>query len=255
MENNMNEAIYKEINAICLTYYNKKSLVSPVQLVEDILRNIDLPMYCAEQHFLIPAVLLTAYHRLKNSKRQLLETDLIKAAVRSSTMLPDFCSWNGVCGAAAGSGIFLSVLSGPDSCPEENDWVNTIVSDCLAEVMGISRAVCCKRICFANAMPFGGCMKENMKAVLEAIPIEPECFRKHLESGRPRCYRHVCFSTVNASVRFMKKNMKLNLGETMQTVCRSYDCTDDCTRLLCPFYKKEQAKEYKTEYSLLAQII
>lgn len=121
-------------------------------------------MHCPEHHYLIPAVLLTTYHRLKNHAESILIKDLETAAVRSRNVLPGFCGWYGVCGAAVGSGIFLSVFT--DTNPHSVEtWglANRITSECLGEIAGLGGPRCCKRVCYITVATAVRFMKENMK--------------------------------------------------------------------------------------------
>jgi hypothetical protein len=123
--------------------------VSPLRMLEQAWGNEAFPMHCPEHHYMMPAVLLSAARRVKGDCRELLERDLSAAAERARNVLPGFCGWYGACGAAVGSGIFLSLLT--DTSPySEETWgkVNQLTSECLRDIATLGGPRCCKRVCF-----------------------------------------------------------------------------------------------------------
>ena len=192
MKYELNESLYKAITQICLDSYNGPLALAPVQLMEEIWTNTDFPMHCPEHHYLIPAVLLTAYHRLKNHDKGRLKEDLKIAAARSRNILAGFCGLYGACGAAVGSGVFLSVFT--DTTPYSTDtWglVNQITAKCLEEIAGLGGPRCCKRVCFSAVIVSAGFMKENMKLDIGDVPpITCGFHDQNAECKKLRCPFH-----------------------------------------------------------------
>jgi hypothetical protein len=179
---------YEKRTKICMDSYNGKN-ISPVQLMEKIWTSIDFPMHCPEHHYLIPAVLLTVYHRLKNHERGLLEEDLKTAAARSRNILAGFCGLYGACGAAVGSGIFLSVFT--ETTPYSTEtWglANKITAECLMEIAGLGGPRCCKRVCFSSIITSVQFMKEYLK--LDMGELSPVICRFHDKNAE--CKGNLC---------------------------------------------------------------
>lgn len=178
MEYELNESLFTEISKICMDSYSENFKISPVQLMEKIWASTAFPMHCPEHHYLIPAVLLTVYHRLKNHEKGLLEEDLKIAAARSRNILAGFCGLYGACGAAVGSGIFFSVFT--DTTPYSTDtWgpANRITAECLMEIANLGGPRCCKRVCFSSIMTSTKFMKEYME--LDIGDLSPISCRFH----------------------------------------------------------------------------
>jgi hypothetical protein len=85
-------------------------LKDPFELAKIIMNNVKVPMHGPEHHFIIPAVLLAAYYNVKgdlSEKRRKIK----EARRRSSNVLGGFCGFYGDCGAAVGTGIFMSLIT------------------------------------------------------------------------------------------------------------------------------------------------
>ena len=101
-------------------------------------------MHGPEHHVIVPCVLLTAYRN--NGGGIELEKALREAVRRASQVPGGACGYWGVCGAAAGAGIYLSILLG--SNPVHKDaWPipQRLVSDCLRAIADVGGPRCCKR--------------------------------------------------------------------------------------------------------------
>jgi hypothetical protein len=59
------ERLYEDIQTICLKSFDREAEPDPFGLLREVWENIDFPMHCPEHHYLVPAVLLTVYRRLK----------------------------------------------------------------------------------------------------------------------------------------------------------------------------------------------
>ena len=86
-------------------------LEDPLEIALILMRNPSVNMHGPEHHFLIPAVLLAAYYNKK--KEYNVKSGKIKEARnRSEIILGGFCGSHGDCGAAVGTGIFISLITG-----------------------------------------------------------------------------------------------------------------------------------------------
>jgi hypothetical protein len=122
--------------------------INPVKLAIMIMKHPSVKMHGPEHHFLVPAVLLACYYT-RTEQRDLLEDKLVQAEKRSGHILGGFCGSHGNCGAAVGTGIFMSLVTG--STPLSTDgWrqSNLITAESLMLVATHGGPRCCKRDSF-----------------------------------------------------------------------------------------------------------
>ena len=102
-------------------------------------------MHGPEHHFLVPAVLITAYYNTLE-KFDEKESALNKARKRSEKILGGFCGSHGVCGAAVGTGIFISIITNANPLSEK-EWKlsNKITAKSLEKIAYYGGPRCCKR--------------------------------------------------------------------------------------------------------------
>lgn len=77
---------------------------NPIKMAEELMTHPSIKMHGPEHHFLVPAVLLTAYLNKTNDTNRL-EKLLNEGAKRAKNILGGFCGFYGACGAAVGTGI------------------------------------------------------------------------------------------------------------------------------------------------------
>jgi len=121
---------------------------NPIRLANDIMTNSMIHMHGPEHHFLVPAVLLTCYHNAIDDTSELGKR-LVAARGRSSKILGGFCGFYGNCGAAVGTGIFVSIITGATPLSVE-DWrlANLMTSNSLRTIAEHGGPRCCKRNTF-----------------------------------------------------------------------------------------------------------
>ena len=95
------------INQFCIDSQS----VDPVEMALDLMKSPKVAMHGPEHHFLVPAVLLAAYYNAKNDPVAK-EEKLAIARQRAGNVLGGFCGFYGNCGAAVGTGIFISLITG-----------------------------------------------------------------------------------------------------------------------------------------------
>ena len=85
-------------------------------------------MHGPEHHFLVPAVLLSAYYNKKKYSRK--KEDKIKEArKRVKKILGGVCGSHGICGATVGTVIFISLITNATPLSEkERKLSNQITS-------------------------------------------------------------------------------------------------------------------------------
>ena len=97
---------------------------------------------------MVPAVLLAAYYN-KTGNPQEKRAKILKARKRSEKILGGFCGTHGVCGAAVGTGIFMSVIKNANPLSKK-EWnqSNMITAKSLHVIAEHGGPRCCKRNTF-----------------------------------------------------------------------------------------------------------
>ena len=132
--------------AFFLPYLLASKEKDPLRLFEEVVSLPRVHMHGPEHHAIVPCVLLTAYHN--NGGELDLDKALSEALRRASQVPGGSCGYWGVCGAAAGAGIYMSVLLG--STPLHRDaWPYPIHTsgECLRAIAALGGPRCCKRTC------------------------------------------------------------------------------------------------------------
>lgn len=162
----------------------------PLALLEQVMTLPQVHMHGPEHHAIVPCVLLTAWHN--NGGAGDLKTMLSAALSRGRQVPGGTCGYWGVCGAAAGAGIYMSVLTGSNPVNREA-WPipMELTSRCLKRLAEVGGPRCCKRtsrLCvaeaaaftaerFAISMPLGkaacGYMSENRECIGVKCPFFP----------------------------------------------------------------------------------
>lgn len=163
----------------------------PLALLEQVMALPQVHMHGPEHHAIVPCVLLTAWHN--NGGEGDLKQMLSAALSRGKQVPGGACGFWGVCGAAAGAGIYMSVLTG--SNPVNRDaWPipMELTSRCLKRLAEVGGPRCCKRtsrLCIQQAAAFTGerfgismplgeiaCtyMSENRECIGRRCPFFPE---------------------------------------------------------------------------------
>ncbi|MBO4330625.1 MAG: hypothetical protein J5827_00965 [Oscillospiraceae bacterium] len=116
----------------------------PIALLCQVLRLDGVHLHGPEHHGIVPCVLITAFH---NCGGQLdYEKSLTEAWKRGQKIPGGSCGYLGVCGAAAGAGIFASIVSGATPLNKEK-WAipQRLSSECLNAIAATGGPRCCKR--------------------------------------------------------------------------------------------------------------
>lgn len=82
---------------------------NPFFLMELITMHPSIHNHGPEYHSLVPAILLATYYNAIHRKEEL-SNQLIEAFKRSEEIPVGSCGFNGICGAAVGVGIFMSLI-------------------------------------------------------------------------------------------------------------------------------------------------
>lgn len=142
----------------------------PLEMAMSLMKHPAVKMHGPEHHFLVPAVLLASYYNIKGDT-SLLEKKLLEAEKRAGQILGGFCGFYGNCGAAVGTGIFLSLIT--DTTPlsvETWQLCNMLTSKSLMSVALHGGPRCCKRntyLALAEATKF---VREHLGDPMDVTP-------------------------------------------------------------------------------------
>ena len=124
----------------------------PLAMALTLMRNPSLKMHGPEHHFLVSAVLITAWC-IERENRDRTPLLLAEARFRAEDTRGDFCGKHGGCGAAMGAGIAYSIITGSSPLSAQ-EWrlANLMAATCLTAVAETGGPRCCKRDAFLSIM-------------------------------------------------------------------------------------------------------
>lgn len=158
------------IQRVCLTSRS----TAPIELAARIMASPLVKMHGPEHHFLVPAVLLSAYCNAvgvsDEEKSRLIET----ARRRAEDVKGGFCGFLGSCGAGMGTGMFISLITGATPY-SRSEWglANRMTAESLQSISEHGGPRCCKRDTFLALLSAASFLRARMSVDLEA--------------GNPRC--------------------------------------------------------------------
>ena len=173
-------------NELIETYCIASELEDPLELALNLMRSPQVKVHGPEHHFLVPAVLLAAYYNAKKDYQKK-ETKIKEARLRTSQILGGFCGFYGDCGAAVGTGIFVSLIT--NSTPlSTREWKlsNLMTAKSLFTIANHGGPRCCKRntyLAINEAVHFltenfGVSIKVNNNIRCEFTDMNKECLHK-----------------------------------------------------------------------------
>lgn len=162
---------------------------SPAENATKLMSLEGLLMHCPEHHFIVPASLLLSAHRCMHSPIETVEKDLKTALTRAKTVPGGFCGNCGCCGAAVGTGMFLSIWQKTTPL-SKNGWAlcNRMTAQALERVASVEGPRCCKRVTWLalqSAVEF--CRRE-----LSLELAKPEKLRCGFFAGNKECRGKAC---------------------------------------------------------------
>lgn len=171
------------IESFCQNTDNTDPLLSAVQ----IMNNPKIKMHGPEHHFLVPAVLISAYYN-KLDRHSEIKEKLAVAKERSKNILGGFCGLYGACGAGIGTGMFVSVvLQATPLSKEEWKLANLLTSKCLEKIAMKGGPRCCKRDTFIALETAVGFIRENMD-----VDLPSEKVRCTFSGNNRECLGKIC---------------------------------------------------------------
>ncbi len=171
-------------NDLIQRYCSATESTAPVGMALTLMQSAQVKMHGPEHHFLVPAVLLAAYmNRLGTTpgeRAKKIET----ARRRAEDVKGGSCGFCGNCGAAVGTGIFVSVLTGASPLSKA-EWrlSNLMTAESLLAIANHGGPRCCKRDTFLAlraAVSFARRelqieLDDEQPVVCEFSPLNKEC--------------------------------------------------------------------------------
>jgi hypothetical protein len=172
------------IEQFCLS----TGLLDPVEIAIVLMRNPCVAMHGPEHHLLVPAVLLTSYAHVTGKGAE--KKRWIRIACERAAMLKGgSCGFLGDCGAAVGTGIFISVLT--SATPLSGiAWrqANLLTAESLKRIALAGGPRCCKRNTFLALLTAVDFVKEHFGV---SIPVREPIICEWSAINR-ECKREEC---------------------------------------------------------------
>ena len=146
------------IYSYCLTTQEK----NPMNMALELMNRSNINMHGPEHHFLVPAVLITSYYN-NIGKPELKEEKLLLAKERARKVPGGICGTYGNCGAAVGTGMFISIIT--EATPlTEGSWglANEMTGYALIAMGKLGGPRCCKRNTFTAIIEASKFVEERL---------------------------------------------------------------------------------------------
>ena len=165
-------------------YCINTSSTDPIAQAFLLMNNPAVKMHGPEHHFLIPAVLLSSYFNQKGLPAEQRVKSIREARKRAEDVKGGFCGFHGACGAAIGSGIFVSIMSKATPL-SVGEWKlsNRMTAESLSKISEQDGPRCCKRSLFLSiisavdflAREFGVEIVTNRRPICTFSALNKEC--------------------------------------------------------------------------------
>lgn len=184
---------YEIISSICLDSKQK----DPLALAVEIMNSSAIKNQGAEHHFIVPAVLMTCIHNANGKPENLVAT--LKKAEKLAAETPVSCTFSeGTCGAAIGTGIFMSIFTDRDEIVEEEfSLSDSVTAETLQTIEKTHGPRCCKRDTYISIEQTVNFLRD--KFAIDLPMSEARCtFSLRNEScGHEECgYYNIAYSLV-----------------------------------------------------------
>ncbi|NJD90718.1 MAG: SAM-dependent methyltransferase [Geobacter sp.] len=151
---------------------NASADIDPLRLAVALMANPNIKMHGPEHHYLVPAVLITAWCAVSGDESK--GEKLAIARKRAEDVKGGFCGFHGTCGAAMGAGVACSVLTGATPLARE-EWrlSNLMTAACLTAIGEAGGPRCCKRDTFLALLTARNFLNRHLNAGLPegSLPV------------------------------------------------------------------------------------
>lgn len=147
-------------------YCRETDKTNPIEMAIELMKNPSVNMHGPEHHFLVSAVLLASYYN-NLDKKDMKKRKLSLAKIRAKDIKGGFCGFYGNCGAAVGTGIFMSIILEATPLTKES-WglANLMTGTTLVSLAKIGGPRCCKRNTFGSIVEAAKFTSEHFNVVL-----------------------------------------------------------------------------------------
>jgi len=160
----------------------------PLEIAITLMRHPAIAMHGPEHHFLVPAALLAAYDNQYPSENR--AAKIQQARKRAEGVRGGSCGLCGNCGAAVGTGIFISLITGATPL-SKREWQlsNRMTAESLFSIAEHGGPRCCKRDTFLALKSAQAFLPRQLGQTLDmsaSIRCEFHAFNKQcLQTGCP----------------------------------------------------------------------
>ena len=171
------------IEKYCLQSTSK----NPVEIANILMSHPSVSMHGPEHHFLVPAVLLTCYNQVNPGGN--LPKQLEQARKRAEGVPGGSCGFCGNCGAAVGTGIFISLITRTTPLSKEG-WrlSNLVTAESLLSIAEHGGPRCCKRNTYLALQSADAFLQKEFGTTLEM----PESIRCDFSPLNKECRKEAC---------------------------------------------------------------
>jgi len=160
----------------------------PVAMAIALMQNPQVNLHGPEHHFLVPAVLLAAYCNTTGVPHKKIKM-IATARERAETLHGGACGFLGTCGAAVGTGIFISLVTNATPLSRlEWQQANMVTAKSLEIIARHGGPRCCKRNTFLAIQAAVRFVKEQFGV---EIPTDPAITCQFSEMNR-ECRMNDC---------------------------------------------------------------
>jgi hypothetical protein len=162
-------------------------LDDPLSLANLLMHHPAFPMFGPEHHLLVPAILLTVAHNAGHEVA--LDSLLRRSMKRAARFGLGSCASMGVCGAAVGVAIAVSLLIGADyTKPKERKTVLQASASALTAMTSLPAPRCCKASVYSSLSVGTAYLRREMGLSIPSFSC-PTCqFQEH----NAECMRNEC---------------------------------------------------------------
>lgn len=168
-------------------YCNQCPDTDPGVIARQLMGHPSFHIHGPEHHFLVPAVLISAYYNFQQ-QIELKTTKLKIARKRASSVLGGFCGTHGNCGAAVGTGIFASIITENTPLSDE-EWKlsNKLTAMSLLRIADAGGPRCCKRDSFLALEVAIGFLKTYFDVALPLEKIDCDFSEQNRQCKKSAC--------------------------------------------------------------------
>ncbi len=171
--------------AIC----REEASVNPVEILTKLMRESQVHMHGPEHHVLTGMALLTACVNCGGYPRENFGEGLLEISSRGGMIPGGSCGFLGICGAAAGAGAFMSLITETTPMSTESWKVCAQVSArVLDNIAGPGGPRCCKRSSYIAVLTAAEMAEEELNIKMKTPEtVSCEFYKENKECIRGRC--------------------------------------------------------------------